>query len=201
MAFEGCQRFPTKRVELYQRANFLDPATCAALIERIDAKRRPSTISDSTGDPFARTSETCDLYGGDPVVDRVNGMLDAIAGQDGTHGEVLQGQRYGIGQEFKFHTDYFEPGGLDWDANTAIGGQRTWTLMVYLNEPAGGGATRFKRIDKIFRPQAGKLLAWHNLDAAGRPNYDTLHAGLKVVAGVKYIITKWYRERPRTPPA
>lgn len=199
-AFAGCQKFPGKALTLYQKRGFLDAGTCAALIERIEADRRPSTISDSNGDPFNRTSETCDLFGGDPLVDRVNAALDGIAGQPASHGEVLQGQRYAVGQEFKFHTDYFEPDGPDWLANTAVGGQRTWTLMVYLNEPAGGGATRFKRIGKTIRPEAGKLVAWHNLDSAGRPNFETLHAGLKVTAGTKYIITKWYRERPVTGP-
>lgn len=195
MAFEGCQKFPAKALTLYQKRGFLDLATCAELIARIDRDRRPSTISDANGDPDNRTSETCDMFGGDPLVDRVNGLLDSMAGQPASHGEVLQGQRYAPGQQFKLHTDYFEPGGSDWEANTRIGGQRTWTLMVYLNAPAEGGATRFKRIGKMFQPEAGKLLAWHNLDASGRPNFATLHAGMKVYRGTKHIITKWYRER------
>lgn len=195
--FEGCQRWPGKALTLYMRRDFLDPETCAGLIQRIDANRRPSTVSDANGDPFNRTSETCDLFPGDPLVDRVDALLDALAGQPASHGEVLQGQRYAQGQEFKWHTDYFEEGGPDWQANTAVGGQRTWTLMVYLNQPEAGGATRFKRIDKTIQPEPGKLLAWHSLHADGRPNFDSLHAGLKVVRGTKYIITKWYRERPR----
>ncbi len=196
--FDGCQRFPSKALTLFQKRDFLDTQTCLALINRIDAGRRPSTVSDANGDPFNRTSETCDLFPGDPLVDAVNARLDAMAGQPASHGEVLQGQRYAAGQEFKLHTDYFEANGPDWEENTAIGGQRTWTLMVYLNKPEEGGATRFKRIGKMFQPEPGKLLAWHNLDAAGRPNFETLHAGMKVWRGTKYIITKWYRERPRT---
>lgn len=194
--FAGCQRFPGRQLTLYQKRDFLDAQTCAALIARIEANRRPSTISDANDDPFNRTSETCDLFPGDPLVDRVEALLDAIAGQPNRHGEILQGQRYAVGQEFKWHTDYFEPGGPDWEANTRVGGQRTWTLMVYLNQPGEGGATRFRRIDKTIQPETGKLLAWHSLDAAGHPNYDTLHAGLKVRRGTKYIVTKWYRERP-----
>ncbi|MBA4047314.1 MAG: oxygenase, partial [Sphingomonas sp.] len=31
--------------------------------------------------------------------------------------------------------------------------------------------------------------------ADGRPNDLTLHEGMPVVRGVKYIITKWFRER------
>ncbi|MFN3591243.1 MAG: prolyl hydroxylase family protein [Thermaurantiacus sp.] len=195
-AFSGCQRFPGKALTLFQKRAFLDPALCEALIQRIDARRRPSTVADANDDPYNRTSETCDLYAGDPLVDQVNAMLDAVAQQQSAHGEVLQGQRYAVGQEFKLHTDYFEPDGPDYARYCAVGGQRTWTLMVYLNEPEEGGATRFKRINKTIRPETGKLLAWSNLDASGRPNYETLHQGMKVYRGVKYIITKWYRERP-----
>ena len=68
--------------------------------------------------------------------------------------------------------------------------------MVYLNVPAAGGATRFAHLDKTIQPEIGKLAAWCN-QAGGRPNAFTLHAGLPVRAGAKYIITAWFRERPR----
>jgi hypothetical protein len=38
-------------------------------------------------------------------------------------------------------------------------GQRTWTVMIHLNEPIAGGATRFKAINKLVRPETGKLLS------------------------------------------
>jgi prolyl 4-hydroxylase len=28
----------------------------------------------------------------------------------------------------------------------------------------------------------------------GKPNYDTLHEGMRVIEGTKYIVTKWFRE-------
>jgi hypothetical protein len=34
------------------------------------------------------------------------------------------------------------------------------------------------------------------MDVNGEPNPFTLHQGMPVIAGLKYIITKWYRERP-----
>ncbi|WP_037505572.1 oxygenase, partial [Rhizorhabdus wittichii] len=45
-------------------------------------------------------------------------------------------------------------------------------------------------------PERGKLVAWANIDRSGRPNEATLHCGMKVRKGAKYVITKWYRERP-----
>ena len=34
---------------------------------------------------------------------------------------------------------------------------------------------------------------WNNADPEGVPNPWTIHAGRPVEAGVKYVITKWYR--------
>ena len=108
----------------------------------------------------------------------------------------MQGQRYAVGQEFKQHTDYFEPAGVDYERYCGVAGNRTWTVMIYLNEPEAGGATRFKAIDKIVQPETGKLLAWDNRRPDGSLNAATLHHGMKVRSGTKYVITKWFRERP-----
>ena len=57
--------------------------------------------------------------------------------------------------------------------------------------------SRFKTIGKTIQPELGKLLAWNNLLPDGSPNDATLHQGMKVRRGAKYIITKWFREDPR----
>ncbi len=191
----GVQRVPSAKLDLFVRRNFLPPELCTALIERIDAVRRPSTISDSNGDASYRTSETGDLSADDPVVIEVEARIAALTGLDPVHGEPLQGQRYAVGQEFKGHTDYFEPNGVDYHRYCGVAGNRTWTVMIYLNQPEAGGATRFKVVDKIVQPETGKLLAWNNRRADGSLNAATLHHGMKVRAGVKYVITKWFREK------
>ena len=192
----GVQRIPTDRLEIFQLRGFLDPEQCRALIDLIDAGRRPSTIADDNGDHTFRTSETCDLDSGEPVVLELERRLLALSQIDARFGEPVQGQRYDVGQEFKPHTDYFAPGGRDYETYCSVAGQRSWTFMVYLNEVAGGGGTRFKALNKIFRPQMGKLLCWNNRRPDGSVNPHTLHHGMKVRSGVKYVITKWYREKP-----
>jgi prolyl 4-hydroxylase len=192
----GVQRVPTSRAELFQCRRFVAPDLAGELIALIDADRRPSTIADDNGDAYFRTSETCDLAAHLPAVERIEAMLTAVSGLDPAHGEPLQGQRYAEGQEFKAHTDFFAPGGRDYQKFCALSGNRTWTFMVYLNDVAAGGATRFKVLDKTFQPEAGKLLCWNNRLPDGAVNHATLHHGMKVRKGVKYVITKWYRERP-----
>ena len=196
-ATPGVQRVPTRELELFVVRDFLDPEACAALIQRIDERRRPSEIADDVGIDNFRTSETCDLDWHEPLVGEVDRKIAELLGLPLSASEPLQGQRYAPGQEFKPHTDTFEPGGYDFYRHTAETGQRTWTAMIYLNEPEDGGATRFKLIGKTFQPETGKLLAWNNLLADGRPNPATLHQGMKVRRGTKYILTKWFRERAR----
>lgn len=192
----GMQRVPNPKLELFILRGFLDPGMCHALIELIDANRRPSTIADDNGDRYFRTSETCDLSYDDPVVARLDAKIAQVSGIDPAYAEPLQGQRYAEGQEFKAHTDYFDPGGRDYDEYCTVSGQRTWTFMVYLNAVEAGGATRFKIIDKTIQPEPGKLLAWNNRHADGSVNPASLHHGMKVRQGTKHVITRWYRERP-----
>jgi hypothetical protein len=46
--------------------------------------------------------------------------------------------------------------------------------------------------------ETGKLLTWNNQTPEGQVNGNTLHHGMKVRAGTKYVVTKWFRERPWT---
>lgn len=193
---DGVKRVPTPKAQIYLKDRFLSPELCEELIRLIDLDRRPSTLADYNGDPVFRTSETCDLKSEDAAVQEVEQMLTQFTQIDPKHGETLQGQRYEVGQEFKQHTDWFNPDGKDWEKFCGVSGQRTWTFMVYLNTVEAGGATRFKTIDKKFAPKQGTILGWNNRLPDGRGNVNTLHHAMKVRKGVKYVITKWYRERP-----
>lgn len=195
-AVAGIQRVPDWRLELFILRNFLDEANCAAIRQLIEANRRPSTIADDQGIAAFRTSETCDLDPAHPLVANVQHRLAKLTGIPLANAEPLQGQRYVLGQEFKPHTDTFNPGSADYFLHCAEAGQRSWTAMVYLNQPEEGGATRFKQIGKNVQPETGKLLMWNNLLADGSPNPATLHQGMKVRKGTKYILTQWFRERP-----
>ncbi|WP_294035812.1 2OG-Fe(II) oxygenase [Sphingopyxis sp.] len=192
----GIRRSPSPTLQQFMLPRFLDPEACIGLMALIDGNARPSTIADPNGDDAFRTSSTCDLDHRNPLVVTVNNRLHELVGIPLEYGEPLQGQRYDVGEEFKAHTDYFDPDGADWETYCAIPGQRSWTLMVYLNEPAAGGATRFLSTGKMHQPETGKLLAWNNIRPDGTPNPETLHHGMKVRKGRKYIITKWFRERP-----
>lgn len=198
-AAPGVQRVPLDDIDLFLLRDFLDAPACAALCALIDARRKPSPLFSDNPDPGFRTSETCNLDPAEPVVAAAEAALTALTGLDPAHGERLQGQRYEAGQQFKAHHDYLREDLPYWARQATVGGQRTWTAMVFLDRPEAGGATRFPLVDLTIPPRPGTLVAWNNLDAAGEPNRLTLHQGLPVEAGVKHIVTKWWRERPWGP--
>jgi prolyl 4-hydroxylase len=180
--------------QVYHHADFLTDAECATLIEVIDAGRRPSTLLSQSKDPNFRTSESCDMDRYSPVIQPIDERVAALLGIDPQQGETMQGQRYAPGQQFRAHHDYFHQAEPYWPKMQAQGGQRTWTAMAYLNDVQEGGATWFPQAGIRVPPRKRMLLIWNNMNADGSPNEATLHEGMAVVRGTKYIFTKWFRE-------
>jgi prolyl 4-hydroxylase len=180
---------------LYVVQDFLSLTECDALIALIDRGRKRSGLLADHPDKEFRTSDTCNLHPADPLVLKIEDRLCTLMGIDPRHGETLQGQAYEVGQQFKSHYDYFFRTASYWDAMKAEGGQRSWTAMIYLNEPAAGGETNFPTAGLMVQPRTAMLVLWNNMDKDGNENPATLHAGMPVLAGTKYIVTKWFREK------
>lgn len=193
---EGAFKIPSHDLDIFIVREFLDRADCAALIAAIDANRIPSKLLAPSADPEFRTSESCNLDPNARLVRKIEAKITGLLGIDPRRGETIQGQRYAPGQRFKLHPDFFDPSQPYWEEMNACGGQRTWTAMIFLNEPEGGGETAFPKADIKVTPRTGNMLVWNNLNIIGEPNQFSLHEGMPVTAGTKYIITKWHRERP-----
>lgn len=100
--------------------------------------------------------------------------------------EGIQVQRYDISQKYNPHYDTFEhKDGKD---------QRSWTVMVYLNDVKKGGGTYFPKVDFRIYPEKGSAVIWNNLTSSGCRDVNTLHMGEPVEDGVKYIVTYWFRK-------
>ena len=189
------ERVAVDDAEIYTVAEFLSPAECQRFMDMVDAVAKPSQTFDTEYGASYRTSYSGDTDPYDPFVRMIQRRIDDLLGIDPSYGETIQGQRYTPGQLFEPHTDWFYTLADYWPAEAQRGGQRSWTTMIYLNTVEAGGVTEFNRIGVSITPQAGALLAWNNADAEGRPNLQTTHAARPVEAGVKYVITKWYRTR------
>jgi prolyl 4-hydroxylase len=186
---------PRQAVQLYVGNGFLDAEACRQMCEKIDEGSYPSPLYEKEKFEDVRTSYSCNLNAYDPLIMDIDTRIAALLGMDRIQGEPLQGQRYEEGQRFREHADFFYIDQPYWAEYEPHGGQRTWTAMIYLNEPEAGGATRFKLLDFEAEPKPGRILIWNNMALDGSPNPWTLHEGMPVERGTKYIVTKWYRER------
>ncbi len=195
MADPAAYQVPVDRAEIFAIAQFLDDRECAHLIAAIDEVAVPSDLVHDEAYQNYRTSYSGDVDQTDPVVRAIERRLYDLLGIDMAWGETIQGQRYHPGQEFKEHCDWFDIRQNYWREQYAIGGQRSWTAMAYLNDVEEGGVTSFTRLGVTIPPQKGALLVWNNNLPDGTVNWDTMHAALPVTRGVKYVITKWFRAR------
>lgn len=181
------------KAELFALPYFASAPECEALVKAIDRNAVPSPkYPGGSGREDARTSST-HYFKDDPLALALAERIDALLGIERSHAEPLQGQRYREGEQFRSHADWFREDRDYWQRERLRGGQRTWTAMLYLNAVDAGGETDFSRLGMSVTPEAGKLLAWNNMDRKGRPNAHLVHAGLPVVAGSKYVVTQWYR--------
>ena len=187
-------KIDTDLIQMYEIPNFLQEDECNLIIKEINGNLFESTVT--TGDTGYRTSRTCYLKTHNDVLStNLDQRICDLFGTTTIFSEGLQGVRYDPGQYFKGHTDWFEPGTAHYQENVEPGGQRTWTVMIYLNQPIKGGHTYFEKIGRSFAPVTGTALLWNNTYPTGDGNPFTYHEALPVEEGEKYIITKWLRSQ------
>lgn len=114
----------------------------------------------------------------------------------GEHTTVL---RYRPGEEYRRHVDFFDPAIPSIWAEAERAGQRDITVLVWLNDDFDGGETEFPLLGLKFKGRTGDALAFWNVTPDGAPDRQTVHAGLPVSRGEKWLISKWIRARAQDP--
>lgn len=188
-------RIETDKAEIFAFGDFLSLDECHKLRAMIDLVAQPSTLHEEDYSSGFRTSYSGNLDPYDSFVRGISRRIDDLLGINPICGEPIQGQRYLPGQQFKPHNDWFYTSQDYWKFERKRGGQRCWTAMAYLNEVEEGGETHFTEVGVTIKPKPGVLMVWNNASPDGTPNEGTMHAGTPVIAGSKYVITRWYRTR------
>ncbi len=200
---DGCElrilvQLDHPQVLLYE--GLLSAAECEEMIALAETRLTRSTVVDEQlGE--ARPHEHRTSAGGffqrgeHPLVARIEARLSELLDWPVENGEGLQVLRYGVGGEYRAHFDWFNPDHPGSDRHLRTGGQRVGTCILYLSEVEDGGGTRFPNLGLEVRPRPGAVLYFADVDPRGVEDPSTLHAGVPVLAGVKYIATKWLRER------
>jgi len=186
-------------LDIYCVPNAIDEKICNHLIECIDAHCVASTVTAGKRMTVKkqRKSSTCRLEEWPEYKISTKALQETIlemTGLEYRNSEPLQGQRYLLGEYYDRHTDFFTPNTLTYDEFTKEVGQRTWTVMFYLNDVINGGATLFPTIDLSIVPTRGAMLAWNNLTANGKENFYSMHEAGPPVSNSKYVVTQWFRQ-------
>ncbi|WP_246022728.1 2OG-Fe(II) oxygenase [Cognatilysobacter terrigena] len=185
--------------DIAQFDGLLSVDECRLLVASAQPMLRPSQVHSPDGRDVGRESlRTSSDASFDPLMEDfalrlVQLRMAAAAGSELVDAEQLIVLRYEPGQEYRRHRDYLPPDAIERDGPQA--GNRRRTICAYLNTPAEGGATDFPAREVRVEPQAGRAVVFDNLDADGRPQPDSLHAGLPVERGEKWLATLWLRER------
>lgn len=171
---------------------------CDALIALARPRlARSETVDTATGGSEVNTARTSDGMfferGETPLIDRIERRIAALVNWPVERGEGLQILRYRPGAQYEPHHDYFDPARPGTPRILERGGQRVGTLVMYLNTPARGGDTIFPDAGLSVGPTRGSGV-FFSYDRP-HPATRTLHGGAPVLAGEKWVATKWLRER------
>ena len=176
----------------------LSDEECDALIEAAKPRlARSLTVATKTGGEELNADRTSNgmffQRGENEVVKRVEERIARLVNWPMENGEGLQVLHYRPGAEYKPHYDYFDPNEPGTPTILKRGGQRVATLVMYLGEPAKGGGTTFPDVHLEVAPKRGNAVFFSY--ERPHPSTKTLHGGAPVIAGEKWIATKWLRER------
>jgi len=145
----------------------------------------------------ARTSSGMFITGAmasDPVVLRAQKRIAQWSQIPEENGESFYLIRYEKGQQYVPHYDYFsndangEPFIRGW-------GNRMATVLLYLQPAEEGGETIFPEASIIVTPKKGDAILFFDMNADGTVDPRSLHGGRPVIKGVKWVMTRWIRQK------
>jgi prolyl 4-hydroxylase len=180
--------------------SLLQPVECDYLVAIASEIMQPSKVVDASAaqsiNAGYRTSDEGAIlpYLFDMPLIGIMQKLAAACGTPLQNCEFLSMLRYRQGQEYRPHHDYLEVDENDYSKVTTCG-QRTTTLLTYLNENFDGGETAFPELDISFKGKTGDSLLFANTDENGNGIPSSLHAGCPVQNGEKWLATLWVREK------
>lgn len=185
---------------LMTAAELLPQALCAHLITKAAPKLEQARIVDPNArgqrpDPMrTNTGMGFSVLDLDLPLILARERLASFCGVPVGQFEPLNVLHYGVGQQYAPHWDFLDPTSLAHAEAIRTQGQRIKTVLVYLNEGYEGGETGFPELGINFRGRPGEALCFENVGPDGQPDPRTLHAGLPLLRGEKWLLSQWVRD-------
>lgn len=171
--------------------DFIGPEICDWLIARARPRLRPAQIYDEKEGQHRPSSGRTNSYfpflppERDLILATVRARIAEVTGLQVQAMESPHLLHYSVGEAFAPHFDTTE--------NPSSPGfrPRVLTFLTSLNDDYEGGETEFPVIDGRWKGRRGSALFFWNVKADGGLDRSTLHAGLPVVRGEKWLLSQW----------
>lgn len=194
--FADESRVCTATTHYFEIPGFLTSAECDDIV-RASNNMFPSRIGGASTDvldtSIRKSMQTWFQSGSHPAIDalqrKTRAAIDATGCMSVPYSfEDVQVVRYDKNGKYDAHYDGDECNGK------CPGDQRLATLLVYLNDDFEGGHTHFPLLNASVAPEKGKALFFWVADQETRDLFEkTLHAGMPVGDGHKWIANQWIR--------
>ncbi|MES2604290.1 MAG: 2OG-Fe(II) oxygenase [Pseudomonadota bacterium] len=183
-------------------SNFIPLNICELLVRQSAVKLQPALVYDPINRRNIRyktrtnTIAQFNLVENDVVHFLLQEKMSAACGVPMVQMEATAILNYQPGQEISNHYDFVDPELVDYEKEIAENGQRIITFLIYLNNEYTGGETAFPQLGFEHRGSAGEGLYFVNSLPDGAPDLRMLHAGKPPLAGEKWIVSQFIRNRP-----
>lgn len=215
---------PFQYLSLYPRLvvypNFIDEERCNYIIKLATNSLQKSGLAYRPGevgsdDQQTRTSQGTFLMSDqdtDGVLAWVEEKIASVTFLPVEHGEAFNVLKYNNMQHYDSHMDSFDP--KDFGPQPS---QRVATVLLYLSDVEAGGETVFKHQGKDgesrqiqdwrncegdfkYKPRRGDAVLFWSVKPWLEIDPHALHGGCPVIAGTKWVATKWLRNKPQRMP-
>lgn len=178
---------------VYPFLNILSPSECSEIITNTVNNLKPLQVSGIKGSTYSsdRIAEGNFIYSNPPIIQKIKNIVSNVTNLPIENQEVPNIIRYKRGGHYTPHHDYFDPKDFP---KFKQRGNRKYSCLFYLNEDFEGGETFFPQYKLKIGPTLGTLIRWENLYPNGDINPNSLHAGLPVTKGEKWILVIWVNE-------
>lgn len=177
---------------------FAPPGFSEWLIEHASDRLVGASVNAAAGGPVLRTAKDAAFapQNRDLVLAIMQERAARLTGIPVQFHEPPNVISYEPGEEFSLHTDFVDPRPLEFQPELQALGQRTATVVTYLNSDFEGAETVFPDAGVKFRGETGDAIVFANVLPDGRPDFNTRHAGLPPTRGRKWVFSQWIRSKP-----
>jgi len=181
---------------------FAPAAVCDWLVGRASGRMRPAMMYDgATKTEAVDPHRTCsdyqfDVLNTDVVLLLVRERIAALTKLPTVAMEPPRIFHYALGEQIKPHYDRCNDAVTGYGREGAYLGDRIVTFLLYLNDGFVGGDLDFPKAGFRCKGAKGDAVYFAHVDGAGKPDPLSLHAGLVITAGEKWVLSQWIHDRP-----